>query len=166
MLRVQWKPTVASVALTFVISSMAEGSPAGHIASAVAPAAGEVSHLVLKVHGRHLACRFGPVGKYGRNEWHRQDRGATYPCAPESTGSQPYYGAPTGGGSGRGGPPSRGTPAAGGKTGTTTYPATGGKTGTTAVPHIIPPPSSKNSIKTVPGLNTGTRFSPSTSGRK
>ncbi len=78
---IRWKPVAATAALAVAIASMAEGSPARHLARPMQGAASEASGLVIKTHGSHTACRYGSYRKTTQG-WHRHDRGAAYPCAP------------------------------------------------------------------------------------
>ena len=81
MLRVHWKTGVAAIAFAAANTSAAEGSPAGHLRRSMESTMSEVSGLVVRTHGSHLKCRYGKHGK-SKEEWHRHDRRATYPCAP------------------------------------------------------------------------------------
>ena len=114
MLRVRWKPVVATAALAVAIASMAEAAPAQHLARPVPGAASEAGDLVIKVHGSHTACRFGTYGK--TQGWHRHDRRGIYPCAPPSSAATQQSG-PTGRGV-RSGPPGNTSGPSGPKTGT------------------------------------------------
>ena len=82
MLRVRWK-TALAIAFAAATTSMAEGSPAGHLRASMERAISEVGGLVVRTHGSHLKCRYGKHGK-SKDEWHRHDRGAIYPCASPS----------------------------------------------------------------------------------
>jgi hypothetical protein len=159
MVRVQRKSTVASVAFAVAIASMAGGSSAGQVAPSLEAVASEVGGLVVKVHGTHRACRHGSYGRMGMQVgWHRHDRGATYPCAPESTGAQPYSPS-TERGSRQGSAP--GTPGA--RTGSpSSGQGTGPKTGVTAIPKIIPPGGAPTFNRGDPGLKSA----PSTTSRR
>jgi hypothetical protein len=140
MLRVRWK-TALAIAFAAATTSMAEGSPAGHLRASMERAISEAGGLVLRTHGSHLKCRYGKHGK-SKEEWHRHDRGATYPCAPPSKDVQRFDPSPAGKGS-RSGP-------SGQKMGTSPVfgpPASPGpKTGTSPV---FGPPASSGQ-KTVP----------------
>src|SRR5262245_61456745 len=96
MPRAFWTRMGASAASMVAISLTTEGLAAARFAPSVNPVGSEANGLVVKVHGTHRPCRHGSQGRMGQQlGWHRHDRGATYPCAPESTGGQPYYSAPT-----------------------------------------------------------------------
>jgi len=144
MLRVQLK-TALVIAFAAATTSMAEGSPAGHLRVSMERAMSELGGLVVTTHGSHLKCRYGKHGK-SKEEWHRHDRGAVYPCAAPS--EVPRFGPSPTGKSSRSGP-------SGQKTGTSPVfgpPASSGpKTGTSPV---FGPPASSGQ-KTVP--TTGAR---------
>jgi hypothetical protein len=86
MLRVRWKPVAATAVAALAIVSMAEGSPAPHLARPMQSATSEAGGLVMKVHGSHKACRFGSYMK--TQGWHRHDRRGVYPCVPPSGATQ------------------------------------------------------------------------------
>jgi hypothetical protein len=144
MLRVRWK-TALAIAFAAATTSMAAGSPAGHLRASMERAISEAGGLVLRTHGSHLKCRYGKHGK-SKEEWHRHDRGATYPCAPPSkdvqrfepstagkgsisgpsgqkTGTSPVFGPPASAGPKTGTSPVFGPPASSGQK---TVPTTGG----------------------------------------
>jgi hypothetical protein len=132
MLRVRWKPVVATAALAVAVASMAEGAPARHLARAMQDLMPEAGDLVMKTHGSHTACRFGTYGK--TQGWHRHDRRGTYPCAPPSSAATQQQSSPTGRGVRTGAP--------GGSSG-----PSGPKTGTSPVfgPPASPPKPSTTS---------------------
>jgi hypothetical protein len=145
-----------SAAFMVEISLMTEGLAAGRFAASVKPVGSEAGGLVVRVHGTHRPCRHGSQGRTGMQVgWHRHDRGAVYPCAPESTGAQPYS-SPADRSSRQGSGP--GTPGSGQSTAGGTAPEK--KTGVTAIPKIVSPPP-RNSVSTPPSV-----FSPSTSAKR